>query len=70
MSYPVIFIPVLTGETISQKKETFSVKNAQTLEKWGMVSVSTIKMENSDKNFLKKHKKALDFFASMVYTLI
>lgn len=62
MSYPVIFSPILTGETISQKKETFSVKNAQTLEKWGMVSVSTIKMANPDKKFLKKHKKTLDFF--------
>lgn len=70
MSYPVFFIPILTGETISEKKETFSIKTAQTLEKWGMVSVSTIKMENSDKNFLKKHKKTLDFFDLMVYTLI
>lgn len=62
MSYPVVFVPVLTGETISRKKETFSVKNAQTLEKWGMVSVSIIRMANSDKKFLKKHKKTLDFF--------
>lgn len=70
MSYPVFFIPISTGETISEKKETFSIKTAQTLEKWGMVSVSTIKMENSDKKFLKKHKKTLDFFDLMVYTLI
>lgn len=41
----------------------------QTLENTGMETVTTQGMENSEKFFIKKHRKTLDFFAQVVYTL-
>lgn len=41
----------------------------QTLENTGMETVTTRKMENPEKFFIKKHMKTLDFFARVVYTL-
>lgn len=41
----------------------------QTLENTGMETVTTREMENLEKIFIKKHRKTLDFFAQVVYTL-
>jgi hypothetical protein len=49
--------------------ETFSQKIPQTLENTGMETVTTRGMENPEKIFIKKHRKTLDFFARVVYTL-
>ena len=49
--------------------ETFSQKIPQTLENTGMKTFTTRGMENPEKIFIKKHRKTLDFFARVVYTL-